>query len=1039
MSRSSSADAIARIGWDNTDARAGARDFVQLAEKTKRQAETALGSIGSGIRFAASFAGFESAAGALQKVIDGIGQGWSFNRTLDDSTVGITNVLRRFDGLNKAAAKNEAAKALERIIELEPITAGGLQDLVSGFMGTLAAAKGVGLQTMQNVELVAKFANAIANAGLPLDQIRQEFRSILTSTITKDSQIAKILGITNEDMNAIRGDGDAIFSFLNAKLGEFAEAGDSATVSLSSLRSALDKALGGATQQLFQLSIRAAKQLTEQLKDPAYVAKLQEAGVDLARVAQGLLNLGGVLVDLAPGAIALGAKLASIVPVLASIAGAYAVIRLGKWTAEKIAAARATEASAQALRSETTALQQNTAAQNANAAAAGRAAKARVVTNAAGKQMVVGSSFAPNYFSAMGVQVPAAAGKAGEQAALTFRQRFNSAFASFPQTVGGRILGGLNGMTPLIASSFFAAFTDRSKSLSGRLGESIGGDTGGALAPALMDSVTFGLAAAGPYGVLAGVAIQLIDGAAAVGEQMGNAMHESMHKEIIASQARGGTQAILNLLDQGKNDAAASLLESRLRTAQAAFVAAPDAESRGVIATEIGNLEHLQANWDRFIAASLDAQTKIQQKKRADEEAAKAAEDAAKERQKETDEKRVAAWQKIHDLRERIASRKLDLLPDDAKLAALQARLKEIYLEASFMNLGKDVSSPAALQALADAQAKGGQAAAAADTLARLQEILDVTEKIEAANKRLAETAATEAERQRGVEFSRQQQQLETQILQAKVAAGGEDTAAVQALEDKLAVMNLARQIEDAGVATGKEALRLAQASVGANRELATLQERQLKNQEALRSAAAAQAIVNDYRVLQLRAAGKDDEAARLEKEIRLRLEAKRIMEETNVSAARAMQIAREMERVRTAAEARQQTGQDTGNERRRIIATNPRRFTEADRQAGWVHPSVRAGKAKLMGGGLDELQARRGTLSPWEQMQRQPSQWQLLQQGGTRPNPLQDQAAAAAGTGPNPLQDQAAANNAPRPEPPQEPVALLQAILGTLQEGLLE
>jgi hypothetical protein len=203
-------------------------------------------------------AGLQKGAASFQTLIS---RGLDFNLTMDSAAVGVANVLRKFDGLNAAAAKNEAAKALQKIIELEPRTAGGLADLSAGFMQTLATAKGVGITTEQNVVLTSKFANALANAGLQINQLGQEYRSILSGNITADSAIAKILGITNEEVNKVKAAGGDMFNFLNDKLGEFGEAGDSAGVALSSLQSSIDKTGGAILAGLFGQSIEGAKEL----------------------------------------------------------------------------------------------------------------------------------------------------------------------------------------------------------------------------------------------------------------------------------------------------------------------------------------------------------------------------------------------------------------------------------------------------------------------------------------------------------------------------------------------------------------------------------------------------------------------------------------------------------------------------------------------------------------------------------------------------------------------------------------------------------
>lgn len=237
-------------------------DITKIKEQLKNLRE---GGGGRGGSVLGDILGANLITGAFNKgagVIDEfIRRGVAFNATMDNSQVGIANLLKKFDGLNDAAAKDEAAKAMARIVELEPVTAGSLQDLTMGFMTTLAAAKGVGFTTEQNVQMTAKFANALANAGLQADQLAQEYRSILSGNITSDSQLAKILGITNEDVNQIKASGGDLFAFLEGKLGEMAGAGDSAAVAWSSFQSALDKAAGDFAKGFFDQGIAAAKDL----------------------------------------------------------------------------------------------------------------------------------------------------------------------------------------------------------------------------------------------------------------------------------------------------------------------------------------------------------------------------------------------------------------------------------------------------------------------------------------------------------------------------------------------------------------------------------------------------------------------------------------------------------------------------------------------------------------------------------------------------------------------------------------------------------
>jgi hypothetical protein len=191
-------------------------------------------------------------------------QGFSFNQTMNDSEVAIGNVLQQLAGLNAEASKAEAARAMQQLIDLEPKAAGGLTDLVQGFMATVAAAQGVGISVNENIDLVGKFANALANANLPIDQLGQEMRSILTQNIGADSSLAKILNITNEMVGKAREAG-TLYEFLSDKIGQLGVAGDTAGVAFSTLQSAISKAAGALTADMFDKSVTGANNLTKSI------------------------------------------------------------------------------------------------------------------------------------------------------------------------------------------------------------------------------------------------------------------------------------------------------------------------------------------------------------------------------------------------------------------------------------------------------------------------------------------------------------------------------------------------------------------------------------------------------------------------------------------------------------------------------------------------------------------------------------------------------------------------------------------------------
>ncbi len=272
-----------QVGLDTSQAQRSLTEFNTRVGALENGLN-ALGANGSLGKLGASLAALGGAAGfgAL------IGRGVKFNQVIGDSEVAISNVLAQFQGLNAEAAKGAAAKAMQQLIALEPQAAGSLQDLTSGFLATLAASQQAGLSVEQNIDLVGKFANALANANLPAEQLAQEMRSILTANIGADSTLAKILGISNEDVKRA-ADAGQLYNFLVEKIGKLGEAGDTAAVAFSTLQSAVDKAAGALAAGIFEDAVVGAKQLADQLNRNEQTFKALGQGLGL--ISSALLSL----------------------------------------------------------------------------------------------------------------------------------------------------------------------------------------------------------------------------------------------------------------------------------------------------------------------------------------------------------------------------------------------------------------------------------------------------------------------------------------------------------------------------------------------------------------------------------------------------------------------------------------------------------------------------------------------------------------------------------------------------------------------------
>lgn len=240
---------------------------------------------------------FSAGIGRVVELAESLAKrGFEFNVQMNGATDGIASVLAKFQDLNKEAAKREANKAIAQLVELEPKVAGGLGDLVEGFMATISASQSAGVTVQQNIELVGKFANALSRINLPMQQLSQEMRSIFTGNITADSALAKVLQISNADIEKAKQTGQ-LFQFLTDKIGPLGEAGDTFSVRWSTLNSTIDKTAGSLTKPMFDQAFASLTKLNAAITKAGNNEDLKRLGVELGFITRDLLYLANVAIS----------------------------------------------------------------------------------------------------------------------------------------------------------------------------------------------------------------------------------------------------------------------------------------------------------------------------------------------------------------------------------------------------------------------------------------------------------------------------------------------------------------------------------------------------------------------------------------------------------------------------------------------------------------------------------------------------------------------------------------------------------------------
>lgn len=660
----------------------------------------------------------------LPQLFDGFLQrGFEFNKTMATSEGGLANILAKFMKLDAQAAKQEAAKAMAKIVEWEPKAAGSLQDLVQGFMATVGAGQAAGVSVEQNVELVGKFANALAALGMDASQLTQEMRAIFTGNITPDAQLAKTLEITPQAIQKAKQAGQ-LYEYLNKQIGTLGATAAGPGVVLSSLNSVIDKTAGALSKGLFNELIEGAELLTEALSDPAITSGLEAAGVGIGKLVSQGVNLSlwaaqnaPLLLNVAEGAVRVGAALAGI-KLATLIAGL--VLKAQRWAMVTTA-----------VTANTTALAANTTAAAANAAAAPAAA-------AAGKAggVAMGKSWAAGFKGLLGGLMPAIV------IGLTMKimsqaSEIMSQFADWQNQnrVNARNLQERKSAPEVLKDTIGQASTPTDVNAARRLGEIMLRDARRAGDEVLVNRVN---AIMGKFDQL-------------VGKQVD-------HKKA-AEEAAAAQDAFNAALVEGKAAAGDSAAKIQLAT---------DSVAALVKKLEEATKKKLDASTFEALIKSLDAIDKTQADEATVKNVGKLIAAAGELR-----DLKAAAAKEAEQQAAKAKSDADDLLKKQIEQLELQARVLE---SAGHAAAARDATARAkAMRLGADLAAQGLDPAAAAGVV------------------------KSESEKSRAEEVSKKQRALELAAIEddiaAKRAAG--DKAGAEAAQDRLKVLQLARQHEE--------------------------------------------------------------------------------------------------------------------------------------------------------------------------------------------------------------------------------------------------
>lgn len=226
--------------------------------------------------WAAAFIGFQG----FRRIID---EGLEFNRTIETANLGIASLIaaqtRMTDtqgNLVEGIDKLRIAQVLaaDQVVKLRVAglqTVATTEQLVVAFQQAVAVGLRWGLTLDQIRTLTVQMSQAAGALGVPLNQLNEEIRSLLTGTITpRNTRIATALGITNKQIKEAQVAGN-LFEFVTKRMEAFSVAGEATAKTfsgvMSNIKEALQNLTGDATKPLFDTLKTSGQAALEEIFD----------------------------------------------------------------------------------------------------------------------------------------------------------------------------------------------------------------------------------------------------------------------------------------------------------------------------------------------------------------------------------------------------------------------------------------------------------------------------------------------------------------------------------------------------------------------------------------------------------------------------------------------------------------------------------------------------------------------------------------------------------------------------------------------------
>lgn len=185
------------------------------------------------------YAAWYVASSAVQLILIPLKTAMQYLSTIETSSLGIAasfmtsgKFVDKFTGKvleGQEALRTARGLSMSIVKELEYAnlqTIATLDELIIAYQTALPVALARGFNVKQVKDFTVAMVQAAGAIGLPMNQMAEEIRSLLTGAITpRNTRIATVLGLRNEDINEYKNNAQGLFDFLMNKLSAYQVAG----------------------------------------------------------------------------------------------------------------------------------------------------------------------------------------------------------------------------------------------------------------------------------------------------------------------------------------------------------------------------------------------------------------------------------------------------------------------------------------------------------------------------------------------------------------------------------------------------------------------------------------------------------------------------------------------------------------------------------------------------------------------------------------------------------------------------------------------